>query len=175
MYAQDAYDAPKDIIGLDWYSGQEGYCEPGCPVLAICLRTGQLQLMKDEMDETCLLITTGMQASNIKWNSNGSVLAVSGVVGNSGGPEAAVLHFYSCNGTAVHIPARCACMHQLLLSVLANVLQVALRNWSLEASSTCAGACLPLCKEAASSSLSARTPSVPAGHTLCKQQTSALT
>ncbi len=53
--------------------------------------------MKDEMDDTCLVLKTGMQASNIKWNSNGSVLAVSGVMGNPG-PAAALVQFYSCNG-----------------------------------------------------------------------------
>ncbi len=99
---QDAYSAQAEIVGLEWYKGQEGYCEPGCAVLAICLRTGQLQLMKDEMDDTCLVISTGMQASNIKWNSDGSVLAVSGVINNSTGPGGAVVQFYSCNGKALH-------------------------------------------------------------------------
>lgn len=92
-------------MGLEWYSGQEGYCEPGCPVLAVCLRTGQMQLMKDELDDTCLVLNTGMQVSNIKWNSNGSVLAVSGVLASSSSPAAAVIQFYSCYGklgAAVH-------------------------------------------------------------------------
>jgi len=53
--------------------------------------------MKDEMDDTCLVLKTGMQASNIKWNSNGSVLAVSGVMGNTG-PAAALVQFYSYSG-----------------------------------------------------------------------------
>ena len=71
-------------------------------MLAICLRTGQLQLMKDELDDTCLVISTGMQVSNIKWNSNGSVLAVSGVMGNSIGPGAALVQFYSYSGKQRH-------------------------------------------------------------------------
>ncbi len=77
-------------------------------MLAICLRTGQLQLMKDEMDDTCLVLKTGMQASNIKWNSNGSVLAVSGVMGNTG-PGGALVQFYSYSGR---------CLHQLPLQLL---------------------------------------------------------
>ncbi|KAL0027242.1 hypothetical protein WJX77_006308 [Trebouxia sp. C0004] len=97
LHCKDAFTGQAEIIGLEWYKGQEGYSEPGCPVLAICLRTGQLQLMKDELDDTCLVLKTGMQASNIKWNSNGSVLAVSGVMGNTG-PGAALLQFYSYSG-----------------------------------------------------------------------------
>lgn len=77
-------------------------------MLAICLRTGQLQIMKDEMDDACLVLKTGMQASNIKWNSNGSVLAVSGVMGNTG-PAAALVQFYSYSGR---------CLHQLPLQLL---------------------------------------------------------
>lgn len=95
---QDSYGGESEIVGLEWYSGQEGYCEPGCPALAVCLRSGQMQLMTDELDDTCLVINTGMQVSNIKWNSNGSVLAVSGVIANSNSPAAAVVQFYSCYG-----------------------------------------------------------------------------
>ena len=96
--SQNSYGGDADIVGLEWYSGQGGYCEPGCPVLAVCLRTGQMQMMTDEMDNTCVVVNTGMQVSNIKWNSNGSVLAVSGVVANSNSPAAAVVQFYSCYG-----------------------------------------------------------------------------
>ena len=93
-----SYGGESEIVGLEWYSGQEGFCEPGCPVLAVGLRTGQLQLMTDELDDTCRVVNTGMQVSNIKWNSNGSVLAVSGVILNNGNSAAAVVQFYSCYG-----------------------------------------------------------------------------
>ena len=83
-------------------------------MLAICLRTGQLQIMKDEMDDACLVLKTGMQASNIKWNSNGSVLAVSGVMGNTG-PAAALVQFYSysggCSASAAYATAACPQSH----------------------------------------------------------------
>ncbi|KAL3151657.1 hypothetical protein ABBQ38_012645 [Trebouxia sp. C0009 RCD-2024] len=98
LRCKDSYGGESEIVGLEWYSGQEGYCEPGCPALAVCLRSGQMQLMTDELDDTCLVINTGMQVSNIKWNSNGSVLAVSGVIANSNSPAAAVVQFYSCYG-----------------------------------------------------------------------------
>lgn len=116
---QGSYGGDSEIVGLEWYSGQAGFCEPGCPVLAICLRTGQLQLMTDELDDTCLVINTGMQVSNIKWNSNGSVLAVSGVIAHNGNPAAAVVQFYSCYGEYV-FAVRC-CKWGLARHVLAKV------------------------------------------------------
>ena len=75
-------------------------------MLAVCLCTGQMQLMKDELDDACLMLNTGITVSSIKWNSCGSVLAVSGVVGSSTGPAAAVVQFYSCYGK-VCIAMRC--------------------------------------------------------------------
>ena len=95
---QGSYGEDPEIVGLEWYHGQEGFCLSGCPVLAVCLRTGQLQLMTDELDDTCLVVNTGMQVSNIKWNSNGSVLAVSGVIASNESSAAAVVQFYSCYG-----------------------------------------------------------------------------
>lgn len=32
------------IIGVEWYDGVEGYAEPNCPVLAICLDNGRMQV-----------------------------------------------------------------------------------------------------------------------------------
>ena len=51
------------MAGLDWYSGLEGFTQPGCPVLAVCMSNGRLQLMRDEGDDMCVLIDTGMQVS----------------------------------------------------------------------------------------------------------------
>ena len=34
------------IIGVEWYDGVEGFAEPNCPVLAICLDNGRMQLMR---------------------------------------------------------------------------------------------------------------------------------
>ena len=74
-----------------------------------------MQLMKDELDDACLVLNTGMQVSNIKWNSNGSVLAVSGVLANSSSPAAAVIQFYSCYGKLCVDVKSCQWRHALLL------------------------------------------------------------
>ena len=65
-------------MGIDWYDGAEGYADPGQPTLALGMENGRLQLQRHETDDNPVLIDTGMVASSIKWNTNGSVLAVSG-------------------------------------------------------------------------------------------------
>lgn len=120
---QGSYGGDAEIVGLEWYHGQEGYCQPGCPVLAVCLCTGQLQLMTDELDDSCLLVNTGMQVSSIKWNSNGSVLAVSGTIASNGSPAAAVVQFYSCYGedaftvAVLHLKRLVLRLHTAVLTV----------------------------------------------------------
>lgn len=64
------------VVGVDWYDGVEGYAEPNCPVLAIALDNGRMQLMRHEMDDNAICIDTGMKPCRIKWNNNGSVRSV---------------------------------------------------------------------------------------------------
>ena len=101
LLLQDQYSGSASIIGLEWHNGRERYSQEGMSAVAICLSNGSLQLMKDELDEACMVISTGMQPSAIKWNSSGSVLAVAGVLGGgatSSGQGLAVVQFYSCTG-----------------------------------------------------------------------------
>jgi WD repeat-containing protein 35 len=62
-------------VGIEWYDSRAGHAEPGCPVLAICLDNGRMQLMRHEMDDNAVCIDTGIRPSGIKWNHNGSVSA----------------------------------------------------------------------------------------------------
>ena len=101
LLLQDQHSGSASIIGLEWHNGRERYSQAGMSAVAICLSNGSLQLMKDELDEACMVISTGMQPSAIKWNSSGSVLAVAGVLGGgatSSGQGLAVVQFYSCTG-----------------------------------------------------------------------------
>ncbi|XP_069742568.1 WD repeat-containing protein 35 isoform X6 [Narcine bancroftii] len=66
------------IVGIHWYSGTEGYVEPDCPCLAICLDNGRCQIMRHEHDENPVLLDTGINVVGIQWNYCGSVLAVAG-------------------------------------------------------------------------------------------------
>ena len=66
------------IVGVVWYHGKEGYVQQNCPVLAICFDNGRMQIMKNEMDDTPVLVDTGITVHGIEWNTTGSILAVSG-------------------------------------------------------------------------------------------------
>ena len=99
---QEGYQGSAVIMGVEWYDGLEGYCEPNCPVLAIAMDNGRMQLMRSENDENAVLIDTGMKISRVKWNTNGSVLGVAGSQShtNSSGEtrEACMVQFYSYDG-----------------------------------------------------------------------------
>ena len=88
-----------DAIGIDWYDGKEGYVEPGCPTLAIGFANGLIQIMRSEEDEAPILIDTGLHATQLKWNTTGSVLAISGsqVIRSPDGKERPIsmVQFYS--------------------------------------------------------------------------------
>jgi len=103
LYCLDDAAAPTSLIGIDWYDGAEGLQDPNQPTLAIGMENGRLQLQRHEADESPVLIDTGMSASSIKWNTNGSVLAVSGnqAAGGGGGADrrdVSMVQFYSAHG-----------------------------------------------------------------------------
>jgi len=77
IFAVSPNDGAK-IVGLQWYNGVHGYIEPNCPQLAICFDNGRIQIMRDDCDDNPVLIDTGMAASQMRWNTSGSVLAISG-------------------------------------------------------------------------------------------------
>jgi len=66
------------VAGIEWYDGSYGYSEPNCPCLAVCFDNGRAQIMRHDMDETPVLIDTGMAVSCVQWNHCGSVLAIGG-------------------------------------------------------------------------------------------------
>jgi len=100
LYCLDDAAAATQLVGIDWYDGAEGYSDPGQPTLALGMENGRLQLQRHETDENPVLIDTGMMASSIKWNTNGSVLAVSGNQASSGATsrDVSMVQFYSAHG-----------------------------------------------------------------------------
>ncbi|XP_053382408.1 WD repeat-containing protein 35-like isoform X3 [Mercenaria mercenaria] len=87
------------IAGVHWYNGSNGYVEPNCPCLAICFDNGRCQIMRSEIDETPILIDTGMAVAQLAWNHNGAVLAVAGsqkAIGQD--KEVNVVQFYGPYG-----------------------------------------------------------------------------
>ena len=100
LYCLDDSAAATSIIGIDWYDGAEGVQDATQPTLAIGVENGRLQLMRHEHDDAPVLIDTGLTATNLKWATNGTVLALAGSYGGSGGAgrEVAMVQFYSPYG-----------------------------------------------------------------------------
>lgn len=88
-----------NIIGLQWYNGNAGYVENNAPSLAICFDNGRAQIMRDAKDDNPILIDTGMKSTQMRWNTQGSVLAISGTKNTTGqnGEQKAIqmVQFYS--------------------------------------------------------------------------------
>mmetsp|Transcript_3693 Transcript_3693/g.5458 ORF Transcript_3693/g.5458 Transcript_3693/m.5458 type:complete len:1191 (-) Transcript_3693:9-3581(-) len=98
LYCRDDTQKGSQIIGIKWYDGSQGYDDLQAPTLAICYANGKCQLMRYELDVKPVLIDTGMDASNIDWNTNGTVLAIGGmqeVVTKNEKKKMSVVQFYS--------------------------------------------------------------------------------
>ena len=66
------------IVGLHWYDGVEGHVLDNVPTLAIAFKHGLVQISRHELDDDPVLIDTGMELRRVKWNTNGTVLALAG-------------------------------------------------------------------------------------------------
>jgi len=90
------------ISGCEWYNGLNGYIDQDVPCLAVALENGKIQLMRNEKDNESIIIDTAMRYLNIKWNRDGSLLAVTGMqYGKSSqgeNKEVCVLQIYDAYG-----------------------------------------------------------------------------
>ncbi|KAL6750533.1 intraflagellar transport protein [Haematococcus lacustris] len=101
LYCNEGYAGSSQVVGVEWYDGILGLAEPNCPVLAICLDNGRMQLMRYESDDNAVCIDTGIKPCKAKWNCNGSILAVAGFQMGGGAAEARELwmvQFYNFLG-----------------------------------------------------------------------------
>ena len=68
----------QKLAGIDWYDGSEGYIDGACPCLAIGYQNGRVQIMRNERDDSPVLIDACMKISALRWSPNGTVLAIAG-------------------------------------------------------------------------------------------------
>jgi hypothetical protein len=88
-------DVPSaEIAGIEWYDGSNGLMLTNSKSLAICYENGAMQLMSREDDPAPIVLDVDMQVVSIKWNDNGSMLAVAGHQ-TSGDKTHNFIHFYS--------------------------------------------------------------------------------
>eukprot|EP00760_Papus_ankaliazontas_P001905 PhM_4_TR10728/c0_g1_i1/m.13047/K19674/WDR35, IFT121; WD repeat-containing protein 35 len=91
------------LCGIHWYDGTEGLQEPNQPALAIAYENGRCQIMRSEIDDRPVLIDTALRATRIRWNVQGTILAIGGVPieAPQDRKDGAVVQFYSPQG--VHL------------------------------------------------------------------------
>ncbi|TMW62517.1 hypothetical protein Poli38472_005135 [Pythium oligandrum] len=75
---ENARDRDYKIIGLQWYDGCEGHISQEAPTLAVAFRDGRVQITRGRFDDTPVLIDTGMELTQVRWNNDGSVIALAG-------------------------------------------------------------------------------------------------
>ncbi|CEG49203.1 WD40 repeat protein [Plasmopara halstedii] len=80
LYAIESRGGGKDytIIGVHWYDGIEGHISQDAPTLAIAFRDGKVQITRGRVDENAILIDTGIELTQVRWNNDGSVIALAG-------------------------------------------------------------------------------------------------
>ncbi|KAJ8550446.1 hypothetical protein ON010_g10623 [Phytophthora cinnamomi] len=80
LYAVESRGGGNDykIIGVHWYDGIEGHISQEAPTLAIAFRDGKVQITRGRFDENAVLIDTGMELTQVRWNNDGSVIALAG-------------------------------------------------------------------------------------------------
>jgi WD repeat-containing protein 35 len=79
----DAGNDSSPVVGLHWYAPEGGSKrvsnkESVQPSLCIALANGAIQLSRGDDDPNTVFINTDMVVSNCRWNSSGSILAVTG-------------------------------------------------------------------------------------------------
>ena len=103
-------------MGIDWYNGRSGYSYPGTPCLAIGYDSGELQIMKHELDDgktvlfyftLCytlepVILSSVMQVRSIKWNTSGTLLAVGCIQQQLTDKDFSYIHFYSPTGQVLY-------------------------------------------------------------------------
>ena len=67
------------IASMDWYNGSGGFLHPNVPCLAVCYDDGKVQILRDHRDKKPIMFSVEMTSMNMKWNHNGSILAISGI------------------------------------------------------------------------------------------------
>ncbi len=88
LYCNEGYVGQSHVVGVEWYDGIMGHPEPNCPVLAVTLDNGRMQLMRYESDDNAVCIDAGIKPCKAKWNCNGTILAVAGFQLGGGAGEA---------------------------------------------------------------------------------------
>jgi len=77
---QKLFTPNMKIVALQWYEGSKMYTEDTPPGLVFAYECGRIQLMKNDKDDDPTLIDTNLNViTSVRWNSIGTIFAVSGI------------------------------------------------------------------------------------------------
>jgi len=90
------------IAGIDWYDGCQGP-DNQVPTLCVGFENGRVQIMRSDSDDKPVLIDTQLRCTGLKWDPNGTTVAVAGMqtqqqAGSGGDREVGVVQFYAPQG-----------------------------------------------------------------------------
>mmetsp|Transcript_13743 Transcript_13743/g.54386 ORF Transcript_13743/g.54386 Transcript_13743/m.54386 type:complete len:887 (-) Transcript_13743:2873-5533(-) len=89
---------------MTWHRQNSSCSEVSRPSLAFGFEKGLVQLMRDEKDRDPLIIDVGLSIVHLKWNIDGTILAIAGVSSISSDPrEISKVKFYDPRGNLLHI------------------------------------------------------------------------
>ncbi|CAJ1415377.1 unnamed protein product [Effrenium voratum] len=87
------------IAGIDWFAGPSGP-DNQTPALCLGFENGRVQIMRSDADDKPVLLDTQLRCTGLKWDPNGSVVAIAGVQAGAAASdrEVGVVQFYAPSG-----------------------------------------------------------------------------
>jgi len=87
------------IAGIDWFAGPSGP-DNQTPALCLGFENGRVQIMRSDADDKPVLLDTQLRCTGLKWDPNGSVVAIAGIQaqGAANDREVGVVQFYAPSG-----------------------------------------------------------------------------
>eukprot|EP00927_Polykrikos_kofoidii_P070639 TRINITY_DN67050_c0_g1_i1.p1 TRINITY_DN67050_c0_g1~~TRINITY_DN67050_c0_g1_i1.p1 ORF type:complete len:1238 (+),score=226.96 TRINITY_DN67050_c0_g1_i1:119-3832(+) len=87
------------IAGIDWFNGIVGP-DSQVPTLCIGFDNGRVQIMRSDLDDKPVLIDTQLRCTGLKWDPNGSTVAIAGMQTQAAPAEreVGIVQFYAPQG-----------------------------------------------------------------------------
>lgn len=101
IHCLDGQEGTVAIAGIDWYCGAPASADSQTPTLSVGFENGRVQIMMNDSDDKPVLIDTQMRCTCLKWDPNGTTLAIGGMQSQSqsgGDREVGVVQFYTPTG-----------------------------------------------------------------------------
>ncbi|XP_054168893.1 WD repeat-containing protein 35-like [Oppia nitens] len=100
IYGRTAgYGTTTQIMGIEWFNGRPNSRDTTS--LAIAFENGRIQLMRHENDDNPIVFDADIRISSICWNTNGSILSVTGCMDTETDNKRNYIKFYNQSGDLI--------------------------------------------------------------------------